>query len=267
MSAPNPQSTTEDTPLVFNAANRNLISVSDLDAGEVLGSDNVKITLSVNSGTLTLSTTSNLDFETDGNIGDGTSDATMTFRGSLADVNAALDGLSYRGNPNFNSATSGADQLTITINDLGNTGQDPSLVDGQPSTGDATSEEATATVAITVTPVNDAPVNTVPVTQLTDNETALFFNAAKNNLITVSDVDVNGAAGPNNTLEVTLAVNDGSLTLSQITGLTFTAGDGTEDATMTFVGTVANINAALDGLQFFSNPAFDGDCESGHHHQ
>lgn len=45
--------------------------------------------------------------------------------------------------------------------------------------------------------------------------------------------------------ELTLAVTDGDLTLAQVTGLSFTVGDGTADATMTFSGTIADINAAL----------------------
>ena len=45
--------------------------------------------------------------------------------------------------------TTGAARLTITTNDLGNTGSGGPLND-------------TDTVAITVTPVNDAPVNTIP---------------------------------------------------------------------------------------------------------
>jgi len=41
-------------------------------------------------------------------------------------------------------------------------------------------------------------------------------------------------------------------------GLTFSVGDGTDDASMTFTGTIAAINTALDGLQFDPTPAFIG---------
>jgi hypothetical protein len=51
--------------------------------------------------------------------------------------------------------------------------------------------------------------------------------------------------------------------LSQLTGLTFTAGDGTADATMTFSGTVADINAALNNLVYdfdeVANPSATSD--------
>ena len=58
----------------------------------------------------------------------------MTIAGTLADINAALAGLSYTGNLDFN----GLDTLTVT-------------------TGDGTAP-GIDTIAITVNPMNDAPV-------------------------------------------------------------------------------------------------------------
>ena len=77
------------------------------------------MTLSVLSGVLTLSTTAGLAFS----VGDGTSDATMTFSGTVGAINAALNGLVYRGNLD----ASGLDTLTLTTDDQGNTGIDPGL--------------------------------------------------------------------------------------------------------------------------------------------
>ena len=74
----------------------------------------------------------------------------MTFTGTMANINAALGGLTYQPNLNFN----GSDTLTILTSDLGNTGSGGPKFD-------------TDTVAITVAAVNDAPVNTVPGTQTT----------------------------------------------------------------------------------------------------
>ena len=48
------------------------------------------------------------------------------------------------------------------------------------------------------------------------------------------------------------------LTLSTTAGLTFTAGDGTADQTMTFSGSLAAINAALDGLIYDPTENFGG---------
>lgn len=96
-----------------------------------------------------------------------------------------------------------------------------------------------ATVSITVTAVNDAPVNNVPTgTQTTAKNTDLIFHA-----ISIADVDAGSA-------QVTLGVTSGTLTLSGTSNLSFTVGDGTADASMTFTGTIEAINTALNGLHF-----------------
>ena len=77
--------------------------------------------------------------------------------------------------------------------------------------------------------------------------------AGNGNAISISDVD---AAG--NPVEVTLTATNGAITLSQTTGLSFTAGDGTADAVMTFTGSAANINAALNGLSFAPTTNYNG---------
>jgi hypothetical protein len=139
---PGPQSTNQDTPITFSSANGNQISVSDTDVNGIASSpkkkgsvqlgiilpsgsplaNTMQITLTATNGTLTLNGTTGLSFSfSDGNgtgAGDGTADATMTFRGSLIDINNALNGLVYTPNLGFN----GAATLTITSNDLGNTG-------------------------------------------------------------------------------------------------------------------------------------------------
>lgn len=52
------------------------------------------------------------------------------------------------------------------------------------------------------------------------------------------------------TITVTLNATKGTITLSQTTGLTFSVGSGTLDQTMTFSGTIANCNAAMQNLQY-----------------
>ena len=100
----------ESSPLFFNTTNASLITVSDPDAG----TDAVQVILSVTQGSLTLSTNSGLTFIT----GDGTADITMTFSGSLADINTALNSMHYDPPTGFN----GSDTLQIDIDDLGNNG-------------------------------------------------------------------------------------------------------------------------------------------------
>lgn len=101
--------------------------------------------------------------------------------------------------------------------------------------------------------VNDPPVNSVPGAQVVNKDTTLTFNTLNGNLISISD----GDAG-SDPLRVTLTATNGTMTLSQTTGLTFTTGDGTSDATMVFEGTLANINAALDGLTFLGTSDYNG---------
>jgi hypothetical protein len=114
-------------------------------------------------------------------------------------------------------------------------------------------DSQTATVSITVTAVNDAPVNTIPVPQVTDKDTTLVFSAANSNAVSVADVD----AGTD-PLRVTLTAGNGTLTLGGTTGLTFTSGDGTDDAAMTFTGTRTDVNAALNGLAFKPAAGYSG---------
>ena len=112
--------------------------------------------------------------------------------------------------------------------------------------------------SFTVTAVNDAPVDSVPGTQSVDEDTSLVFSSGNGNLISIADVDVNETASPDNTEQVTLSVVNGALTLSTIADLSFGAGDGTADATMTFTGTVSAINTALAGLSYQGNLNFNG---------
>jgi CSLREA domain-containing protein len=121
------------------------------------------------------------------------------------------------------------------------------------ATDSSGADSQTATVSITVTAVNDPPVNTVPTPQATDKDTPLVFSAANSNAISVSDAD----AGTD-PLRVTLTATNGTLTLGGTAALTFTAGDGADDATMTFAGTQTGLNAALGGLAFKPAAGFIG---------
>ncbi|MFW6153899.1 MAG: beta strand repeat-containing protein, partial [Planctomycetota bacterium] len=100
------------------------------------------------------------------------------------------------------------------------------------------------TFALAVEAVNDAPVITDPGAQSVDEDNPLTFSTANGNLVSIHDIDLGGSE-----LEVTLTVTNGTLTLAQTTGLTITAGaDGT--TTVTFTGTEADVNAALDGMTY-----------------
>src|SRR5204862_503656 len=137
---------------------------------------------------------------------------------------------------NFN----GAAIIQIVSDDQGNHGSGGALTD-------------TDTVNISVTAVNDAPVNSLPGSQTINEDNNLVLSAGNGNLISISDVDAASGA-----VRVTLTAANGLLTLSGTTGLTFTVGDGTTDATMTFTGTVTNINTALAGMIFAPTANYDG---------
>ncbi|MCU7796882.1 MAG: DUF4347 domain-containing protein [Candidatus Thiodiazotropha sp. (ex Myrtea spinifera)] len=102
-------------------------------------------------------------------------------------------------------------------------------------------------------PVNDAPVNLVPASCSVNENITLNFTGADQ--IQISDIDHNGG-----TMQVQLNIGAGGLlTLGDTSGLTFSAGDGTDDANMVFTGTLADINTALLTLSFTPTSDFNGD--------
>ncbi|HYG80434.1 MAG TPA: DUF4214 domain-containing protein, partial [Pyrinomonadaceae bacterium] len=109
------------------------------------------------------------------------------------------------------------------------------------------------TFQITVNAANDAPVNNVPGAQTVVRNGTLTFSQANAKRITVSDVDAGGAQ-----ITVALTAQKGKLTLPSTSGLTFSTGDGTDDQYLIFKGTIADINAAMNGLQYKPNANYTG---------
>jgi Cadherin domain len=142
---------TEDMTAALGGVSSGLL-ITDADAGNTL----MSVTLSVSNGLFSLGSILGLSFS----AGDGTADVSMTFGGTLSQINAAIDSLIFTPTANFN----GLANLSITVNDLGNTG-----------TGGALS--TTNTVAINVAAVNDAPTITdlvgTSVPELTANGTVV----------------------------------------------------------------------------------------------
>jgi Cadherin-like/Bacterial Ig domain len=221
---PGPITMTEDSVLVFSGANQ--LQVADVDAGASV----VRIQLNVSAGNLSLSSLTGLTFLT----GSGSNDSSMVFEGSLSNINAALNGMSLVPPANFN----GAITLNLISDDLGASGAPGPL-------------SASSSVAISVAAVNDAPTQLVPGAQTTLEDTPLVFSGA--NLIQIADLDAGGSA-----VRVSLQVGAGSLSLSGIAGLTFQQGDGVSDGAMQFTGTLAAINAALNGLSYLPAANMNG---------
>ncbi|MGH2689005.1 MAG: hypothetical protein ACRDKW_09395, partial [Actinomycetota bacterium] len=134
---------------------------------------------------------------------------------------------------------SGFADVTITLSDDG----------GTAGGGDDTSDPQT--FRITVTPVNDPPVNTLPAAPSVDEDAVLTLSGA--GAISVADADAGAAE-----VQVALTSTNGVMTLDGTTGLSLTTGDGTADAAITFTGTIAAANAALDGMTFTPTANFSG---------
>ncbi|GGO81520.1 hypothetical protein GCM10011348_20750 [Marinobacterium nitratireducens] len=128
-----------------------------------------------------------------------------------------------------------------------------STADTTTNGGTTAFSSGTAQAFLNVAAVNDAPVNTVPGAQATLQNQDLVFDDVHDNRISIADVDAGG--GP---IQVTLTASAGLVSLSATTGLAFSSGDGRDDSSMTFSGTLGDINAALDGLTFMPTPGFSG---------
>ncbi|HVY22476.1 MAG TPA: Ig-like domain-containing protein [Steroidobacteraceae bacterium] len=214
----------------------NGITVSDLD-NTTLSSATVAITGNLHGSEDVLAFTN--DGSTMGNIAasynSGTGVLTLTSSGStatLAQWQSALRSVTYTDTSDL--PNTGARTISFTVND-------------------GTVDSAAATRSISVTSTNDAPVNSAPASQNVSQDATLAFNSGNGNLISISDVDANGGNE-----QITLTATHGTITLSGTTGLSFLVGSGTGDATMTFQGTLTDINNALNGLTYSPASGYNG---------
>jgi VCBS repeat-containing protein len=160
-------------------------------------------------------------------------------------VNQLVGAFGYHSTLDDPTLLSAIRHVDFTFDDGGNSG-----APGAPTTSNTLSQ------TINITAVNDAPVNHVPLAaQVTPTDTDITFSpfSSPDNGIFVSDVDADSAT-------VTLTVTHGTLDLAAgFSGLTFTTGDGTGDVTMTFSGTLSDINNfALDGLVYHPDSGYSG---------
>ncbi|MEZ2320602.1 MAG: DUF4347 domain-containing protein, partial [Microcoleus sp.] len=148
------ETTNQNTPRIFSASNSNSISVSDAD------SESVEVNLSVTSGILTLNSLTGI-------TGSGNGSNSLIYTGKKADINAALDGLTYTPNLNF----SGTDTLILTTNDrasaeLGGAQTDSDRVNitVNPTTPTPTTPTPTTPTPTTPTPTTPTPTTPTPTT-------------------------------------------------------------------------------------------------------
>ena len=102
IAAPQSQFTVEDVPLAFSVSSGNGITLADVDSE----GNPEQVTLTVTNGTLTTSDAPNAPA------------SNITLTAPLNSLNGALDGLVFTPSANYFGTTS----ITISINDLGNTG-------------------------------------------------------------------------------------------------------------------------------------------------
>ncbi|MBM9519965.1 VCBS domain-containing protein, partial [Desulforhopalus vacuolatus] len=153
----------------------------------------------------------------------------VTITGSLTEVNAALAAMTFT--PGDDTGTT--ETITVTVNDLGNNG-----------TTTTTAESATQTITVNnITPINDVPTSEAPSTVTATEDVVYAFTG--DNALTVADVD-----SRDNDIEVSLSIPNGTLSLANVSGLTFMESTANDSSTMVIRGTVDELNTALAGLTY-----------------
>jgi uncharacterized repeat protein (TIGR01451 family)/MYXO-CTERM domain-containing protein len=234
-SVPGAQMTAEDTALAIGG-----VSVSDPDAGGAV----IEVTLTATNGTITIGTAGLMFL-----VGDGTNDPTMRFRGTIAQINAALASLTFTPTANYNGPAS----VVIATNDLGNTGG------GGPRSD-------TDTIPITVTSVNDAPNAVNDTATVAENSGATAILVLANDTITPDTGETLTISNVTQPLNGTVIVTGGGtgLTFQPVTNFsgttmfTYTISDGNGGTdTATVMVTVTNVNNPPNAVNDLATVAED----------
>ena len=175
----------EDTLKLFNSANSNLITIADADANASI----IQLTLSAPNSSISLANFSGITV-----TGGANNSSSLIAQGTLADLNAALNGLGLQPNANFN----GSSALTIAVNDLGGSG-----------TGGA--RQNSLMLPITVMPIADAPEGTNLSRTFAENST-LVLNQSDFGFTDPLDLPGDAFTG----VVFTTLPSQGSLTLSGV---------------------------------------------------
>jgi FecR protein len=203
------------------------LSVTPADASANDAADTFNVTLSVKDGSLALAGDSGLS---------GTfSGASITFSGSLAAVNAALSGVSYTPNSEFE----GQDTLTFT-----------SSATEEASAGGGTSAAATQTATIIVNPVAEAGTASAPATlTLTENATNVAITG-----VVVGPL----AEDSDDTVRAALTVGHGTVHVNNTNLPADVTVTGDDSGSLTISGNAAAVNTLLAGLTYTPTTEFNG---------
>lgn len=216
-----PFTVAEDTSLPIPG-----ITVADPDAGNA--DLRLQISVANGNGTITFGSTSGLQFVSGSN-----GSSSLNVQGTLSELNAALQTLSFKGASNF----VGTATVNLTLDDRGNTGPGGSKTDSK-------------SLSISVTPVNDPPVINTPSGTLTNvNEDSDYELPSS---LSFSDPD----AG-NNQVELSIAVTNGTLRFNSTSGVTFVSGSNNSSnmVVRATISTLNNRDLIFRGLQNYNGPA------------
>ena len=224
---PPTQWTNVDAPLEMSSENENNIAVASPYEEDI----ELKLELALDDGSLALATTAGLTFIS----GSGTSDASMSFTGTISAINAALDGLTYNPSTSFRGLATISATLTDEVHSSG--------------LAEPLTDAAQTYIAV------GGPVIIVPGTQSTNSAQPLLFSDWYGSSVYVVDPIANTEG-----LQIDLAIDNGTLSIAISDELTFLSGDGADDALMSFTGSLEAINAALAGLSYTPSANFVGEA-------
>jgi alpha-tubulin suppressor-like RCC1 family protein/PKD repeat protein len=225
----------EDTPLILSGSRG--IYVTDPD---VLDND-LRMTITLDNGILSLGTTDNLDFLT----GDGFQDSVVVINGKLSDINQAIDEITYIPDPDF----SGTAIMNFRTSDQGFTGSN-----GIPRNDDDM-------IIIEVREVPDAPQMSDPgfVTfeEDTTADVSLNLTDVDGGIIDISVVSGNTELIPSSQINLTgtnLSQMDGGYTILTSKGTVYSLAMSIKSASDQFGETdITVILTDASGLSFTRN--------------
>ncbi|MCX7096622.1 MAG: Ig-like domain-containing protein, partial [Methylococcales bacterium] len=253
-------SATEDTTYNFSGG---VIRIAD---GDVRSTDIIQLTVNLSSaGTFRFSGASGLFLDDKGGIPytltNEPAGADVIVYGTLSNLNAALNGLSYTPTSNLNSNNLGSDyiggafaghvHLVITVNDRG---YGENGVQVKPLSSPPT------TVDITVNAVNDAPTIVGPTgnSAYTEQNAPVVIGAGVVVTDNIDDTQLSGA-----TVTVSSNFRTGDVLAATVTGnITASYDTNTHQLTLAGVDSIANYNQVLQSVTF-SNASNNNPTSSG----
>ena len=193
------------------------VTLTDAD----VGSSTVTVTTSTNNGGILHVDTSGGATITSGGGNDQTS---VTFTGTKAQVDAALSGLTYRST----LSNSGAEVVSISTSD---------------NSSFLTKQNGSGTINVTISG-NDTPAVTAPAAITVADKSANSVATLAGSAISIADTRNGG------TVTVTLTANNSGKLKIDTTGVTMDSTNLNDSSTVTFSGSVAQVNTALATLTY-----------------